>query len=67
MLGALPVVGELHRRLDLAGIIDRALPNDALPFGAEIGYLPSDHPPYQYGAGLYADATPHHAAVFHYG
>ncbi|MGH3871447.1 MAG: serine hydrolase domain-containing protein [Pseudonocardiaceae bacterium] len=40
----------------------------APPFDAEIGYLPSDHPPYRYGAGLYTDnAAPEGSAVFHYG
>ncbi len=40
----------------------------ALPFDTEIGYLPSDHSPYQYGAGLYADTTaPEGCVVFHHG
>lgn len=38
------------------------------PFDAEIGYLPSDHPPYRYGAGLYTHPiAPRGTAVFHYG
>lgn len=39
----------------------------ALPFDQHIGYQPSDHPPYTYGAGLYADPRPSRTAVFHYG
>lgn len=41
---------------------------DAFPFDAEVGYLASDHPPYRYGAGLYAGSrTSSGGAVFHYG
>ncbi|MFG2338790.1 serine hydrolase domain-containing protein [Streptomyces yangpuensis] len=39
-----------------------------LPWQKAIGYEPSDHEPYLYGPGLYADARPgRDAAVFHYG
>ncbi|MEU5554251.1 serine hydrolase domain-containing protein [Micromonospora sp. NPDC047793] len=41
--------------------------NDALPFEQDIGYWPSDQPPFTYGAGLYADPRPSRTAVFHYG
>ncbi|WP_432144263.1 serine hydrolase domain-containing protein [Streptomyces sp. bgisy084] len=39
----------------------------ALPFGQHISYVPSDHHPLTYGAGLYADPRPKRTAVFHYG
>ncbi|MGH3868836.1 MAG: serine hydrolase domain-containing protein [Pseudonocardiaceae bacterium] len=40
----------------------------APPFDAEVGYLPSGHPSYRYGAGLYTDTTAlEGGAVFHYG
>jgi CubicO group peptidase (beta-lactamase class C family) len=38
-----------------------------LPFEQHLGYRPSDHHPFTYGAGLYADPHPAHTAVFHYG
>ncbi len=41
--------------------------NDALPFDRHLGYQPSDHAPFTYGAGLYASPRPGRAAVFHYG
>ncbi|MEV1066033.1 serine hydrolase domain-containing protein [Streptomyces sp. NPDC050263] len=39
----------------------------ALPFERQLGYRPSDHPPFTYGAGLYASRGPSRTAVFHYG
>ncbi|RQW96162.1 serine hydrolase domain-containing protein [Micromonospora inaquosa] len=41
--------------------------DDALPFARHLGYQPSDHAPFTYGAGLYADPRPGRTAVFHYG
>ncbi|MCY0951263.1 serine hydrolase domain-containing protein [Streptomyces sp. H27-S2] len=38
-----------------------------LPWQETVDYEPSDHEPYLYGPGLYADARPDHTAVFHYG
>jgi len=38
-----------------------------LPAASTIAYRPSDHHPYLYGPGLYADPRPGHAAVFHWG
>ncbi|MFD4938304.1 serine hydrolase domain-containing protein [Streptomyces virginiae] len=38
-----------------------------LPWQEAVGYEPSDHAPYLYGAGLYADVRPGRTAVFHYG
>ncbi|MCY0937875.1 serine hydrolase domain-containing protein [Streptomyces sp. H34-S4] len=38
-----------------------------LPWQVTVVYEPSDHEPYLYGPGLYADARPGRAAVFHYG
>ncbi|MDG4807719.1 serine hydrolase [Micromonospora sp. WMMD1120] len=40
---------------------------DALPFDQHLGYQPSDHAPFTYGAGLYADPRPGRTVVFHYG
>ncbi|MFF4650909.1 serine hydrolase domain-containing protein [Streptomyces sp. NPDC001380] len=42
-------------------------PDVRLPAEADLPYRVSDHPPHLYGPGLYADARPEHAAVFHYG
>nr|WP_272924868.1 serine hydrolase domain-containing protein [Streptomyces sp. SID4951] len=39
----------------------------ALPFEQHISYVPSDHHPLTYGAGLYADTRPKRTVVFHYG
>lgn len=38
-----------------------------LPWQDAIGYQPSDHQPYLYGPGLYADTGPGRTVVFHYG
>ncbi|MEU6706103.1 serine hydrolase domain-containing protein [Streptomyces wuyuanensis] len=38
-----------------------------LPWQEAIDYKPSDHEPYLYGPGLYADTRPGRTAVFHYG
>ncbi|MCX4800126.1 beta-lactamase family protein [Streptomyces sp. NBC_01214] len=38
-----------------------------LPWQEAVDYEPSDHDPYLYGPGLYADARPGRTAVFHYG
>lgn len=38
-----------------------------LPWQEAVEYEPSDHQPYLYGPGLYADIRPGRAAVFHYG
>ncbi|MGV9266574.1 serine hydrolase domain-containing protein [Kitasatospora sp. NPDC003701] len=38
-----------------------------LPFERAVPYRPSDHPPFLYGAGLYADTRTGHRAVFHAG
>ncbi|WP_162890192.1 serine hydrolase domain-containing protein [Streptomyces olivoreticuli] len=38
-----------------------------LPFEQHLNYGPSDHPPFTYGAGLYADPRPGRTTVFHYG
>lgn len=38
-----------------------------LPFQDRVSYRPSDHPPFSYGPGLYADTRPNRGAVFHYG
>ncbi|WP_434591747.1 serine hydrolase domain-containing protein [Streptomyces sp. A5-4] len=38
-----------------------------LPREDALSYQPSDHRPYLYGPGLYADARPGRTAVFHYG
>lgn len=38
-----------------------------LPWQETVAYEPSDHEPYLYGPGLYADARPGRIAVFHYG
>ncbi|MFD6912178.1 serine hydrolase domain-containing protein [Streptomyces virginiae] len=40
---------------------------DQLPWQEAVAYEPSDHEPYLYGLGLYADPRPGRAAVFHYG
>lgn len=40
---------------------------NALPFEQQLTYQPSDHDPFTYGAGLYADTRPGRTAVFHYG
>lgn len=45
----------------------QATPDGTLPFGQHVAYRPSDHAPFTYGAGLYADPRPGRAAVFHYG
>jgi CubicO group peptidase (beta-lactamase class C family) len=42
-------------------------PGDSLPFDTDFQYRPSDHPPYFYGPGLYADPRRGHLAVFHNG
>ncbi|WP_159083217.1 serine hydrolase [Streptomyces sp. P3] len=42
-------------------------PESTLPFGQHLSYRPSDHAPFTYGAGLYADGRPGRTAVFHYG
>lgn len=41
--------------------------DDALPFDQHLGYQSSDHAPFTYGPGLYADPRPGRTAVFHYG
>ncbi|OKI50975.1 serine hydrolase domain-containing protein [Micromonospora sp. CB01531] len=41
--------------------------DDALPFEQHLSYQPSDHAPFTYGAGLYADPRPGRTVVFHYG
>ncbi|MFG2800559.1 serine hydrolase domain-containing protein [Streptomyces pseudovenezuelae] len=41
--------------------------DDGLPYERHVEYQPSDHPPFTYGPGLYADPRPGRAAVFHYG
>ncbi|MFE4828039.1 serine hydrolase domain-containing protein [Streptomyces sp. NPDC056672] len=38
-----------------------------LPWQDALSYQPSDHQPYLYGPGLYADTRPGRAAVLHYG
>ncbi|GHB09993.1 serine hydrolase domain-containing protein [Streptomyces chryseus] len=38
-----------------------------LPGQKTLAYQPSDHPPYLYGPGLYADSRPGRTAVFHFG
>jgi hypothetical protein len=38
-----------------------------LPLANDLPYQLSDHEPYLYGPGLYADPRPAHTAVFHYG
>ncbi|MFF4443537.1 serine hydrolase domain-containing protein [Streptomyces sp. NPDC001502] len=38
-----------------------------LPWQDALGYQASDHQPYLYGPGLYADTRPGRTAVFHYG
>ncbi|MCX4573436.1 beta-lactamase family protein [Streptomyces sp. NBC_01571] len=38
-----------------------------LPFEQHLSYRPSDHHPFTYGAGLYADPRTDRTAVFHYG
>ncbi|MFB7782196.1 serine hydrolase domain-containing protein [Streptomyces vinaceus] len=38
-----------------------------LPWQAAFAYEPSDHTPFLYGPGLYADPRPGRTAVFHYG
>jgi len=53
-------LGHLSREWSLA-------PGSQLPFEQYLGYRPSDHHPFTYGAGLYADPRPAHTAVFHYG
>ncbi len=42
-------------------------PGCPLPLEQHLSYRPSDHAPFTYGAGLYADARPGRTAVFHYG
>lgn len=41
--------------------------DNVLPFDQHLGYQPSDHAPFTYGAGLYADPRLGRTAVFHYG
>ncbi|WP_078900133.1 serine hydrolase domain-containing protein [Streptomyces sp. SBT349] len=41
--------------------------DDGLPYERYVGYRPSDHLPFTYGPGLYADTRPGHVAVFHCG
>ncbi|MFI7210973.1 serine hydrolase domain-containing protein [Micromonospora maritima] len=41
--------------------------DDALPFDQHLGYQSSDHAPFTYGPGLYADPRPGRTTVFHYG
>ncbi|MFZ3470265.1 serine hydrolase [Streptomyces sp. 4.24] len=38
-----------------------------LPGQGDLDYQPSDHQPYLYGPGLYADTSAERTAVFHYG
>jgi hypothetical protein len=45
----------------------RAAPDGTLPSEQHLRYRPSDHTPFTYGAGLYADPRPGRSAVFHYG
>ncbi|MEV0963696.1 serine hydrolase domain-containing protein [Streptomyces sp. NPDC049910] len=40
---------------------------EQLPGQKDVRYHPSDYQPYLYGPGLYADARPGRASVFHYG
>jgi CubicO group peptidase (beta-lactamase class C family) len=51
-------LGHLHRNRST---------NDWLPFAADLPYRPSDHPPWTYGPGLYADPRPGQLTVFHNG
>lgn len=39
----------------------------SLPFASDVPYVPSDHAPYLYGPGLYADPRPGGTTVFHFG
>lgn len=39
----------------------------AFPFQNSVSYRSSDHPPFSYGPGLYADTRPGREAVFHHG
>nr|WP_275298573.1 serine hydrolase domain-containing protein [Streptomyces sp. 769] len=41
--------------------------DEGLPYERLVSYRPSDHPPFTYGPGLYADPRHGQAAVFHYG
>jgi CubicO group peptidase (beta-lactamase class C family) len=52
-------LGHLWHEWQLAGA--------TLPFNQHFSYRPSDHHPFTYGAGLYADPRPGRTAVFHYG
>jgi len=58
---------DLDRWLDYLWHEWQARADVALPFGQHISYEPSDHHPFTYGAGLYADPRPKRTAVFHYG
>jgi CubicO group peptidase (beta-lactamase class C family) len=44
-----------------------AHPEAELPYSDLVPYLPSDHHPYLYGPGLYANAKPDDPMVFHFG
>ncbi|KPI02944.1 beta-lactamase [Actinobacteria bacterium OK074] len=58
---------DLNRWLDHLWHIWDPSADNGLPSEQHLGYRPSDHPPYTYGAGLYADPRPGRTAVFHYG
>ncbi|MEU8132161.1 serine hydrolase domain-containing protein [Streptodolium elevatio] len=45
----------------------RAASTSPMPFDGHVSYQPSDHTPFTYGAGLYADPRRGRTAVFHYG
>lgn len=58
-------VGDLDRWL--THLLQRWQHPHQLPWQEAVCYEPSDHEPYLYGPGLYADARPGRHAVFHYG
>ncbi|MYT21760.1 serine hydrolase [Streptomyces sp. SID7760] len=58
-------VGDLDRWL--SHLLQRWQHPHQLPWQEAVDYEPSDHEPYLYGPGLYADARPGRDAVFHYG
>ncbi|MFE7269413.1 serine hydrolase domain-containing protein [Streptomyces sp. NPDC057623] len=60
-------VTDLDRWLDHLWHEWQPAAGNPLPFEQHLAYQPSDHHPFTYGAGLYADARPGRTAVFHYG
>ncbi|MDH6223667.1 serine hydrolase domain-containing protein [Streptomyces sp. MJP52] len=59
--------GDLDRWLRHLSDVWRDMDADRLPYEHLLRYRPSDHPPFTYGPGLYADPSLGRRSVFHYG